>query len=197
MKKVLLFILTVMVLLSVLAVPAFAEEEVTEPTYADTVYDFFSAHSAEVFSALSFLGAVLLAIFHKKGLLPSLNKAIKSLGDSLKAGIDSAKEMSTNTESNLGKFMESIAPTIAKLEGIPELVDKVVEENKKLEVELAKAKNEREVLVQALKSESEMFYELFMASNLPQYQKDNVSAKKAEINHIIEVLENADEVRNT
>ena len=196
MKKVLLFILTVMVLLSVLAVPAFAEE-VTEPTYADTVYDFFSAHSAEAFSALSFLGAVILAIFYKKGLLPSLNKAIKSLGDSLKAGIDSAKEMSTNTESNLGKFMESIQPTIAKLEGIPELVDKVVEENKKLEVELAKAENEREVLVQALKSESEMFYELFMASNLPQYQKDNVSAKKAEINHIIEVLENADEVRNT
>ena len=196
MKKVLLFILTVMVLLSVLAVPAFAEE-VTEPTYADTVYDFFSAHSAEAFSALSFLGAVILAIFYKKGLLPSLNKAIKSLGDSLKAGIDSAKEMSTNTESNLGKFMESIQPTIAKLEGIPELVDKVVEENKKLEVELAKAENEREVLVQALKSESEMFYELFMASNLPQYQKDNVSAKKAEIDHTIEVLENADEVRNT
>jgi hypothetical protein len=43
-----------------------------------------------------------------------------------------------------------------------------------------------------------MFYELFMSSNLPQYQKDKVSREKAEIDQLIEVLENenADEVRN-
>jgi hypothetical protein len=62
---------------------------------------------------------------------------------------------------------------------------------------LTKATTEREILAKALESQSNMFYELFMASNLPQYQKDKVSKGKAEIDHVIEVLENADEVRDS
>ena len=197
MKKILLLILTIVVMLSVFTVPAFAEEVAEEQTVSEVIYGFYQDNASEIYSALSFLGAVILAIFYKKGLLPAVNKAVKTLGEHLQNGITEAKGMAVDTDETVTKFMLGIQPVIEKLEGVPELVQTMCEKNELLEVELKKATTEKEILAKALKSESAMFYELFMSSNLPQFQKDNVSKKKAEIDSLIEVLENADEVRDS
>lgn len=205
MKKILLLMLCIALTFSLcLSVSAeevsedVTEEVVEDETIASIIYGFCAEHSGEIFSALSFLGAFILSVLYKKGLLPAVNKSVDLLANSLKAGITEAKKMAEDTDGNLNKFMESIQPTIEKLEGIPAVVKQMYEKNAQLEEELKKATTEREILAKALKSESRMFYELFMSSNLPQYQKDKVSREKAEIDHLIEVLENenADEVRN-
>ncbi len=203
MKKIFL-LLCLLLALSMVFVTVGAEaapeaaSEAEEQTISSVIYGYFTEYSGEIFSALSFLGAVILSIFYKKGLLPAVNKSVGLLDDNLKAGISAAKQMAENTDGKLDKFVESIQPVIEKLENVPEVVEQMCNENKKLETELKKATTEKEILAKALKSQSKMFYELFMASNLPQFQKDKVSKEKAEIDHLIEVLENenADEVRN-
>lgn len=201
MKKIFLM-LCIVLTLSLLCVSVGAEEAVEEvvedETFSSMLYGYFTKYSGEIFSALSFLGAVILAIFYKKGLLPAVNNSIGRLGNHLKDGIDSAKKMAEDTDNNLNKFIQSIKPTVEKLEGLPAVVEQMHAENKKLEEELKKATTDREILAKALESESKMFYELFMGSNLPQYQKDRVSREKAELDHLTEVLKNekADEVRD-
>ena len=201
MKKIFLM-LCIILTLSLLCVSVGAEEAVEEivedETLASTLYGYFTKYLGEIFSAFSFLGAVILSIFYKKGLLPAVNNSIGKLGNHLKDGIDSAKKMAEDTDNNLNKFIESIKPTVEKLEGLPAVAEQMHAENKKLEEELKKATTDREILAKALESESKMFYELFMGSNLPQYQKDRVSREKAELDHLTEVLKNekADEVRD-
>ena len=104
MKKFLITMGLCLTLLIAVAIPAAAKEAsagaplITEVTEAEsegedniflTVYDEVTSHLPELFSALSLLGAAIIAFCYKRGLLPLLKNGIGAIGS---AAMDCGKK---------------------------------------------------------------------------------------------------------
>ena len=47
----------------------------------ETIYQAALTHAAEIFSALSLIGTMVVGFFYKRGLIPSVKEMISSIGN--------------------------------------------------------------------------------------------------------------------
>ena len=200
-RKLIPFIIALALAFAVFTVGAFAEEpgspnssegSGTEADSGDVGSDdsvkpeniFFSSlledlkeFLPEILSALSLICSVILMFVYKSGFIPmvkegvsALSSRVKAIGDeadkmaiggketaeAVKAGLDFLEKRLTDMESSLGALSKSLGD----IDGLKERSDKET---------------------RVLSLEVEMLYELFMSSALPQYVKDRVGEKIAEM----------------
>ena len=206
MKKIFLFVITITLLLSILTVGVSAQydgestktadgeavtgegestDEVTDAGFFELVYSELERNSEKLFSALAFLGSLLIAFTYKRGLLPTVRAAIESLADAVGKIKQASETQGESANAALGVATEHLAAAEGALEVIS---DKLATLECRLD-EQCVGVSEREKMKLIMSAQTDMLYDIFMCSALPQYQKDIVGEKIADIKRKIEAEE--------
>ena len=136
-------------------------------------------YTTEIICALTFIGSMILAYAYKKGLLPLVESALVSIGNS----VSKIKEKTESNEENTALLGKNMADRLAHSEAIIEaLTEKIEEMTAALEEvkdgELLKNRENQNLTV-IISAQIDMLYDIFMSSALPQYQKDAVGERVA------------------
>ena len=200
MKKFLITIGLCLSLLIAVAIPAAAEEAsaeaplITEVTEAEsegedniflTVYDEIASHLPELLSALSLLGAGMIAFCYKRGLLPLLKNGIGAIGS---AAMDCGKKAESYAEESRN-LCEKANDSI---HFITTYMKKIEEDLYSLDEKISAVcmqKKEKEVMRELMHGQIDMLLEIFLASSLPQFEKDRVCKKVEEMKRSLKAAE--------
>lgn len=181
-KIIISLTLSVMLLLACGAV-AFASEEAAESeviteeggkenVFAE-IYSVAEANADKIFSALAFIGTLIVGAMYKSGLLPLLSDALGKL----KGTLDGIKSENERYESIASAKISDIGTSI---KGIEESIERTNAEIARIESELSTyeaALAERESMKIILTSQIDMLYSIFMSSGLPQFEKEEIGNK--------------------
>ena len=177
MKKFFMAAILFVLVFSILSATAFASEANAQT--ADTKNAFESLyyelceHSDKIFSALAFIGSLLLIFTYRRGMLPILKGGISSLSTTVATLKDEAKKSGELSESEIKSATEKLAKAENLLNVLTERLTKLDEE---LEDARAREKNSEDLKI-IMRHQIDMLYEIFMSSSLPLYQKEAVGEK--------------------
>jgi hypothetical protein len=146
-----------------------------------SVFAFFEANATEIFSLLSFFGSLFIMITYKSGLLPFVENGIGAIAGGVKKMSERAQDIGKEADA----FGEGVKK---KLEDTEALLLKMQECVSDLDARLRSADEDsaaRERLEAVLHTEIDMLYEIFMAAALPQYLKERVGERVAEMKHAL------------
>lgn len=196
------FIMSLVIVFTLSAVPAFATSEdiALDTAEGETVYDASAAdifddiyaavmsNADKILSALAFCGTVIVGFAYKKGLLPLLGKAMTAISRSVEGikedGIKSAQsteERLTDIDSSIKEIRESSSRT-----------DTAISE---IEAHLARYENavaQYSAMKTVMSAQTDMLYSVFMSSALPQYQKEEIGERISEMKKELKLNENSD-----
>ncbi len=148
-------------------------------------FETVSAYSAEVLSALAFVGSLILAFCYKKGLIPLVESALSAIAKAV-GGI---REKAEATESVSRELCESLTKRLEAAEGvIAELGTAISTTTAALDA-YEKSGGERASMKLVLQAQIDMLYDIFMTSALPQYQKDAVGERISKMKETLSVYE--------
>ena len=192
MKRKIILLALALFLITALSIPtAAAEIEPTDGTAsleyenpADEVYAQILSHSSEIFSALSFIGSLVIMIVYKKAVTPSIGRILSLLG---KAEKESAERRDT---------FDVTSATLCSIASFSEGTLSLIEERmKELEAHLASLSNKQrdDALSELLSAQVDMLYEIFMSATLPQYEKDRVGERIAEMKRSLALVKGYDD----
>lgn len=145
-------------------------------------YEAVMAHSAELLSAMAFIGTVIVGFAYKKGLIPLISKALTALGGT----VDRIKEQTERSDATaeealtaLGRRLDVIETSISgfseSLRGTRESVDA-----------LCSTEDTQSRIRAIMSAQIEMLYEIFMSSSLPAYQKESVGERISVMKRMLE-----------
>lgn len=141
------------------------------------IYAEIEINADKIFSVLAFLGTLIVGVGYKRGLLPLLRDALSKL----KGSIDLAKEENDKNSLLAESKMDDISQAISEIKvGLTKSNEELERINWQFE-SYEELLCEREKLKCILKGQMDMLYAIFMSSSLPQYQKDEIGAKIAEM----------------
>lgn len=167
-------------------------EEVIQPTVSEIVVTWVKTNADKLFTGATFVASLIVAYMYKKGLLPALSIFFSKLSGTLGDGVSSiqtvTEALAASTDERLKGFADTIAPAMVKASQAAEIAVKVSETVSNLQIQLEESQTDREVLKTVLEMQSKMFYEFFMAVNLPQYQKDKLGQTYAEMQKAAEAI---------
>lgn len=200
MKKFLITIGLCLTLLITLAIPASATEgsaeaqmtaEITQTESAAeenifiTFYEEITTHLPELFSALSLIGAGIIAFCYKRGLLPLLKNGIGAIGS---AAMDCGKKAESYAEESRN-LCEKANDSI---HFITTYMKKIEEDLYALDQKISTVctqKKEKEALYELMHGQIDMLLEIFLASSLPQFEKDRVCKRVEEMKRSLKAAE--------
>ena len=198
MKKFLFSVISLIAIISLIlsfSVTALAAEENAKPTEDvsteetentfSEIYNLVLENVDKVFSALAFVSSLLLVFAYKKGLIPIINTGLSAIKKSADKFEGSSLESILKTEESLGFLTDKFASCINTVESISKSVEELGERLELMEDE----KNNRETMKTVMLSQIDMLYEIFMNSALPQYSKDALGEKVAEMKKSIRIGE--------
>ena len=157
------------------------EESIGEGIFP-TLYTFFKENIAQIFSTLSFLGTAILVLTYKKGLLPFVAQGISTVAAGVKSLGERTAEIKNETGVHNGELKERLLEAERLLHGMESTVS-ALDEKLRLSENDAKSKERYECVLNA---QIDMLYEIFMAAALPQYLKERVGDRVAEMKHALE-----------
>lgn len=149
-------------------------QAVEENVFAE-IYAVIKANADKIFSALAFVGTLIVGAMYKSGLLPLLSDALGKFKGTLE-GIKSENE---RYESLTGAKLSEMGVSIKNIE---KSVEDTGSQIARIESELSvyeKALAERESMKIILSGQIDMLYSIFMASSLPQFEKEEIGNKIA------------------
>lgn len=156
---------------------AVADEIITEEAAGENVfaeiYSVVKANADKIFSALAFIGTLIVGAMYKSGLLPILSDALAKF----KSALDAIKSENERYESIASAKISDIGNSI---KGIEDSIIKTNTEIARIESELATyeaALAERKSMKIILTSQIDMLYNIFMTSSLPQFEKEEIGKK--------------------
>ena len=149
--------------------------EPTEENVFAEIYAVVRANADKIFSALAFIGTLIVGAMYKSGLLPLLSDALGKFKGTLE-GIKSENE---RYESLTGAKLSEMGVSIKNIE---KSIEDTNGEIARIESELSvyeEALAERESMKIILLGQIDMLYSIFMASSLPQFEKEEIGNKIA------------------
>ena len=161
---------------------ASAPEAPTEENPLLLLYEQLRTHLPEVFSALSLLGACILAFCYKRGLLPILKDGISAIGNTTQEWKNTAESYAKDTKEICENANNSIQFTNSCIEKMQHSIETV---EKRLAI-LDDQKNENEIFKELLRGQVDMLYDIFLSSSLPQFEKDRVGKRVEEMKKALE-----------
>ena len=165
-----------------------AAHEVEEENFFAKAYDELTAYAGEILCALTLCGSLTLAVAYKKGLRPLVEGSLVSIGNAVAKIKDNTKE-SYEESARLGESISGYHELINTLCERIEALDLAVKEGLARDSDISL---ERKRLSLVMGAQTDMLYDIFMTSALPQYQKDAVGEKIAKMKEAI--AENAVEL---
>ncbi len=148
-------------------------------------FDTVSKYSAELLSALAFVGSIILAFCYKKGLIPLVESALSAIAKA----VGGLREKAEATESVSRELCESLTKRLEAAEGvIAELGTAISTTTLALDA-YEKSSGERASMKIVLEAQIDMLYDIFMTSALPQYQKDAVGERISKMKEALSVYE--------
>ena len=154
-----------------------AEQTTEDSNPFSLMYEYVTAHADNIFSALAFVGSLVLAFFYKKGLMPALSSALGNLRSSVKSISETAEKTLVGSENAFADFKTSVDLVAGSLDT---LTSSVAELDKRLcagEEQISEMKAMKTIM----SAQVDMLYSIFMSSALPQYSKDEVGARISEM----------------
>ena len=146
-----------------------------------SAFAFFEENISEIFSLLSFFGSMFIMITYKSGLLPFVENGIGAIAGGVKKMSERAQDIGKEADA----FGEGVKKKLEDTEALLLKMQKCVSD---LDTRLSCADEEiasREKFEAVLKAEIDMLYEIFMAASLPQYLKERVGERVAEMKHAL------------
>ena len=194
MKKLLfltLIIISFSLIFSMLSITALAqgdennyeeESEAADKTETDenafiSLYDFTTENLDKILSALAFTASLILVFAYRRGLIPIVNTALAAIKKNTENLSATSSDALVSTEKSLELLTEKFASVMNTAETISASVDSIFERLDFLEAETETAKTLRSVML----SQVDMLYEIFMNSSLPQYSKDAIGERIADM----------------
>ena len=139
----------------------------------ETIYTEIRAYAAEIISAMTLIGTLIIGVAYKKGLLPLLTRAISAIQTSLGKIKEGAQSEAESTKSSIDAISERICSMENSIAIFSETLG-ALETKLSSEIEYA---SERKRISTIIGSQVDMLYDIFMSSALPQYQKDAVGTR--------------------
>ena len=143
----------------------------------ELIFNTVKNYTTEILCALSFVGSLILAYAYKSGLLPIIKNGIGAIASTVSKIKDTTERGEEKTDGLSRELREKLSNTESAL---LKLNDSLCDMEKQLD-NLSDEAGEREKLNLILSAQIDMLYGIFMTSSLPQYQKDEVGARIAEM----------------
>lgn len=142
-------------------------------------------HTADLFAAAACLASLAIMVAYRRGLLPLLRAALEKLHGGV-------KEIGEQAKAAEGLEKETLARLCATEEGLARTVKLLADLEAKLPA-AEEQKEERRVLTEAVAGQIDLLAEVFLASSLPQYEKDRIAARAEAMKRAVEKRGGADE----
>ena len=137
------------------------------------LYGFASHYAAEIISAITLVGTLIIGFAYKKGLIPMLGKVTGNI----QTAVVKIKENTEESNRYASERLDGITDRLGCVENSLALaagsIDRLEEKLECEEKEIAR----RQMMDTVMRSQVDMLYDIFMASALPQYQKDAVGMR--------------------
>lgn len=191
MKKIIPLILILLLLISLLVLPAHAEETVRAESvpFTQALSDFFTQNASTLLSALTLFGSLLVAFFYKTGLLPLLRSGLSALGELLGKSRDLTESFTREASERFSHLEEATAPMLEALKEGERSLRSLEERLAGLEEALHLSEKERHTTAEVLRTETELFYEMLSSVNLPEAQKASMSESYYRLKRLLEAEE--------
>ncbi len=154
-----------------------ADESGNGENIFDSLYTAVTDNLDKILSSFAFIGSLLIAFTYKKGLLPAVNQSLSAIG----GVVGNIKEQ---TEKGISSASENSEKITNELTNTQNLLNSIRERLESLETELnsaSKTASEIDKFKSVLTAQTDMMYEIFMTSSLPQFQKDSIAGHIREI----------------
>ena len=154
-----------------------ADAEKTEENPFAAAFSVIEEHADKILSALTLIGSLVLAFTYKRGLLPTLSKALGSIGGSVKS-------IGESTDKSLAENSVALTEIKGRINDVGTLFENISADVSALNDKLAcyeDEKNNAIAMQEIMRAQVDMLYEIFMTSSLPQYAKDSVGERIAEM----------------
>ncbi|MBO7195841.1 MAG: hypothetical protein J6V80_00730 [Clostridia bacterium] len=155
--------------------------EITQNIFED-IYSLLEENADKIFSILAFIGTVVVSIGYKSGLLPLLSDALSKLKgsiDGVKADSDAQNALTEEKLSSIDKAVLEISESVEEMKWQCESYDELCREREKMRL--------------IMQGQIDMLYAIFMSSALPQYQKDEIGERIAEMREELKSYESDSE----
>ena len=152
----------------------------TEPNSSEGEESIFSLmystvmnYSSEIFCALACGCSLLIVFAYKKGLLPLIKAALGALTSSVSKLKEQTEAHLDGSDSALSMVKNTLVTYEAKAQALTEKLSEMDEKLTALEKNGSRAKATEYIM----NTQIDMLYELFMASGIPQFQKEAVAER--------------------
>ena len=176
MKKLFTVTLSILVVLLLTAITAFAsegQEVATEENVFLEVYSFILKHSDKILSALAFCASLFLAFAYRSGIIPLIKGGLNTLGTVVTKLKEETNKASEVSEKALCEAKDKLCDTEKILSALSE---KLGELEEKLGDAIEDKKRAEDMRV-IMESQIDMLYDIFMSSSIPLFQKEAVGEK--------------------
>ena len=155
-------------------------EEGTQPIKSEDevnifgeIYSLAEENADKIFSALAFIGTLVVSITYKSGLLPLLSDALAKFKGAIE-GIKSENErFESETDGKIVGINKSVESVLDSVKNTEERISGI----EKTLVAYEESAKERESIKIILSSQIDMLYSIFMTSSLPHFEKEEIGNK--------------------
>lgn len=154
----------------------------TSGTIFGEIYAYLVSHAGEIFSTLSFIGTLAVAIAYKRGLIPLLRDGLGAIGGA-------AGSISTSTEQARAVTEEAIAGVRKALDSFSDTLSTIERAGKETSARLRALESEgyydKKALTKILLEQINMLSDIFMSTSLPQFRKDEIAERAKEMRDLV------------
>lgn len=153
----------------------------TSGTIFGEIYAYLASHAGEIFSTLSFIGTLAVAIAYKRGLIPLLRDGLGAIGGA-------AGSISTSTEQARAVTEEAIAGVRKALDGFSDTLSTIERAGEETSERLRALESEgydKKALTKILLEQINMLSDIFMSTSLPQFRKDEIAERAKEMRDLV------------
>lgn len=145
------------------------------------IYSYLASHAGEIFSTLSFIGTVAVALAYRRGLIPLLRDGLGAIGGA-------AGNISTSTERAQAVTEEAIAGVRMALDGFSDTLRTIERAGEETSERLRALEGEgydKKALTKILLEQINMLSDIFMSTSLPQFRKDEIAERAKEMRDLV------------
>ncbi len=145
------------------------------------IYSYLVSHAGEIFSTLSFIGTVAVALAYRRGLIPLLRDGLGAIGGA-------TNSISTGTEQARAVTEEAIAGVRKVLDGFSDAlrtIERAGEETSERLRTLESEGYDKKTLTKILLEQINMLSDIFMSTSLPQFRKDEIAERAKEMRDLV------------
>lgn len=145
------------------------------------IYSCLASHAGEIFSTLSFIGTVAVALAYRRGLIPLLRDGLGAIGGA-------AGNISTSAERAQAVTEEAIAGVRKALDGFSDTLRTIERAGEETSERLRALEGEgydKKALTKILLEQINMLSDIFMSTSLPQFRKDEIAERAKEMRDLV------------